>query len=504
MKLKTFYWMCLFGLSFATTSISSSLFAQDFEDDFSIQTSTDQRPITALQFLQSLQDIPQHQSFTAPYVQEIYTDQKVRTLLVESHSLPIVDIQLTFNAGSARDASIGKGLYGLSHLTAQLLNEGTATQTTDDIASTFERLGAQYQAQAYRDMFIIKLRVLSDEKRLNPAIHQLILLLKGATFPQSSIQRILSNAQVGQKQVQENPSRTMSVRFYRALYGDHPYAEPTTGTIQSLRRITSRDIRDFRDRYLVTNNLNIAMTGDLNSAQAKRIANLITTNLQTGEPAPTLTDATAIDQQTLINIPFNSTQSHVMIGQVAIKRNDPDRFALEVGNEIFGSGGFNSLLMQELREKRGFTYSASSNLLSMQSQGLFSFSYSTHRDQLYDSIGVAYQTLLDFLYRPLNAQLVEETKTGMLRSFPQTLSSNASINAQLGAIGFYQLPSNYLSEYPTYISSVKAEDIQRAWRKHINPQKLLTITVGKDIDRDNIQKIYQQRLQDNGLLLPSN
>ncbi|MFU8926744.1 M16 family metallopeptidase [Acinetobacter puyangensis] len=484
---------CVLLCSILTSPFTSS---QEFEQDFNLNSDPQrQQPITATQYLQSLRDLPSHQSFSAPYVQEIYSDNKVRTLFAESHSLPIVDIQLTFNAGSARDQSIGSGLYGLANLTAQLLNEGTTTQSADDIARTFENLGAQYSAQAYRDMFIIKLRVMSDEKRLTPAINQLILLLKGANFPQSSIDRLFSNAQVGQQQVQENPSRTMSVRFYRAIYGKHPYAEPVTGTIQSLRRISSRDIQAFKNRYLVANNMNIAITGDLNAIQVKKIANQISHILPLGEPAAALPDAKPLEKSTIINLAFNSSQAHVMMGEIGIQQSNPDRFALQVGNEILGSGGFNSMLMKELREKRGLTYSVSSRFNSMQSQGLFSLNYSTNREQLLDSIEVTYQTLLDFLYQPLDENLVESTKTSMLRAFPQILSSNASINAQLGMMGFYQLPSNYLSEYPTYISSVTAEDIQAAWQRHFDPQKMLTITAGKDIDGEAIAKIYRTVLQ---------
>nr|WP_298892779.1 pitrilysin family protein [uncultured Acinetobacter sp.] len=449
--------------------------------------------IASLPYLQSLHDLQQH-PYQAPQVQELFSKNGVRTLLVESKQLPIVDIQLTFNAGSARDESISKGLSGLANLTARLLHEGTSTQTANDIAQSFERLGAQYSAQAYRDMFVVRLRVLSDEKRLEPALNQLIFLLKDAQFPQGSIDRILNNAQVGQKQVKENPKRSMSVRFYREIYGDHPYAQPSTGTIQSLKRIKSEDIQAFKNQYLVANNLNIAITGNVNQQQAQQMIDLLTEQINTGESAPPLPDAQALEKAQIIHIPFNSSQAHVMIGQVGIRRDDPDRFALEVGNEIFGSGGFQSLLMQELREKRGLTYSASSNLSSMQSQGLFYIQYSTQREQQLESLNITYDTLLKFLHQPLATAQIEESKRGLIRAFPLLLRSNANINSQLGAIGFYGLPSNYLSQYQQYISAVSAEDIQRAWQKHIHPERFLTVLAGKDISTNEVTDLYEKLL----------
>lgn len=453
------------------------------------------KPISSLNILQSLHDVPKHLDFQVPHVQEMFSPEKVRTLFVESHQLPIVDLQLTFDAGSARDESIDKGLFGLAHMTARLLNEGTATQSADDIAKVFEQIGAQYSAHAYRDMFIVKLRVKSDPHYLEPALNQLILLLKGANFPQSSIERLLNNAQVGQQQVLENPTRSMSVRFYRMLYQGHPYAEPSTGTSQSLKRINSSHIQAFRNKYLVRNNVNIAITGDINSTQAYDISKLISINLPEGQKPSPLADVPPLQEEKIILNSFDSSQAYIMMGQLGIKRNNPDRFAIEVGNEILGGSGFNSLLMKELREKRGYTYGASSQTTSMLAQGLFSMSYSTRREQLLPSISVAYQTLLNFMYQPLDTQMVEDTKIAILRKFPQLLSSNTNINAQLGAIGFYDMPANYLAEYPTYISSITAENIQNAWQKQLQPDKLLTIIVGKDLNRKDIENIYQLQRQ---------
>lgn len=477
---------------YATTSRD----IQSDNDTGEIIQSTENNLITniaSLPYLQSLHDLQQH-PYQAPQVQELFSKNGVRALLVESKQLPIVDIQLTFNAGSARDESISKGLNGLANLTAKLLNEGTSTQTANDIAQSFERLGAQYSAQAYRDMFVVRLRVLSDEKRLEPTLNQLIFLLKDAQFPQGSIDRILNNAQVGQKQVKENPKRSMSVRFYRAIYGDHPYAQPSTGTIQSLKRIKSEDIQAFKNQYLVTNNLNIAITGNVNQQQAQQMIDLLTEQISTGESATPLPDAKALEKAQIIRIPFNSSQAHVMIGQIGIRRDDPDRFALEVGNEIFGSGGFQSLLMQELREKRGLTYSASSNLSSMQSQGLFYIQYSTQREQLLESLNITYDTLLKFLHKPLTTAQVEESKRGLIRAFPLLLRSNANINSQLGAIGFYGLPSNYLTQYQQLISAVTAEDVHQAWQKHIHPEKFLTVLAGKDISTNEVTDLYEKLL----------
>ncbi|MGO3385786.1 MAG: M16 family metallopeptidase, partial [Acinetobacter guillouiae] len=304
--------------------------------------------------LQSLKNLDKHQQYQAPFVQDLSNNQKVRTLFVSATDLPIVDIQLTFNAGSSQDEALGKGLYGMANMAAKLITEGTDQYTAKEIASTFEGLGAQFSVTAYRDMFVVRLRVLSDPEKLNPAINTMLHVLNHAQFNPSGLNLVLNNTKVGQKQIQENPSRIMNIRFYRALYGQHPYAEPTVGTNGSLKKITPELLRAYRQKLLVAQNMNIAITGNLTSADATQLANLISQNLTQGEAAQALPEPQDQSDFNIHYIPFNSTQANVMMGHLAIQRSDPDRVALEVANQMFGGSGFNSILMKELRVKRGY------------------------------------------------------------------------------------------------------------------------------------------------------
>lgn len=156
---------------------------------------------SSLSQLTSLQNIQEHSKLTVPHVYELKNRFHVRSLFVESPSLPMVDIQLTFNAGSARDQSIGMNLYGLSNMAAQLLDEDTDHYSAQEIISTFESVGAKFSVSAHRDMFIVKLRTLSDPAKLEPALDMLLEVLNYSTFKNSSIDLILSNTAVGQKQL---------------------------------------------------------------------------------------------------------------------------------------------------------------------------------------------------------------------------------------------------------------------------------------------------------------
>ena len=447
----------------------------------------DQRPIVALQRLNSLKNLGHHSSFHAPFVQDLPNQYAVRTLFVSAPALPIVDIQLTFNAGSARDPEIGQGLYGLSNMTARLMMEGTTQLSAQDIAKRLEQLGAKLSVQAYRDMFIVKLRVMSAPEKRQAAIDLMLELIQNATFKQSYIQSTQQQSRIGQRQAIENPSQRMNVQLYRALYGSHPYAEPMLGTQGGIRKITTADLNQFRQHFLVAQNMNIAMTGDLETAEAAGIAKHIIQQLPQGKKAEKLPLATVQQQLEIHFQPFQAQQAHVLMGQLSVPREHPDRIALELANQVFGGRGLNAILMQEMRVKRGLSYAAYSHLSTMQSQGVFSLSFATSQDQLFSSILLSYQLLQDFIQAPLSRRAIEETKEGMLRAFPMSFSSNANINAQLASIGFYGLDANYLSEYQKQLNQLTPQQVQAAVRRHFNPEHISLVVFAEDLDIEQLK-----------------
>ena len=483
-------------------SLSSSLWAENYLDT---QPDLNDNPsqLQAIPLLQSLKNINQKQAFQAPFIHDLNNHYKVRTLFVETRDLPMVDIQLTFNAGSARDQEIAKGLFGLSSTAAKLMREGTDKYTAAQVASVFDATGAQFSVQAYRDMFVVRLRTLSDPKKMEPALGMMMEVLKNATFKPSSIQLALSNTQVGQKQLQENPSKLMDIRFYRALYGQHPYAEPITGTIGSTKKITADLLKKFRDQFLVAQNMNIAITGKLSPKQALELSERIAGNLPQGQKAVALAEPEEKSGFDIVHLPYNSSQAHVTFGHLGPNRFTEDRLALEVANRMFGGSGFNAVLMQELRVKRGYTYGAYSTFSFSQAPGFFSFRYSTRQDQLLDSIQVAHQAFINFVNQPIDTKRLEETKAGMLRAFPNNYSSNATINAQLGTMGFYAEQADYLSRYPERLAKITAADVQNAVRKHLHPERLTLVVVSQELDKEALKLRLEQNLLDSSTPLPN-
>lgn len=433
-------------------------------------------PVTSLERLESVKAlstaVPARRDFA---IQRWMTSNGATVLFVASNELPMLDVRLVFDAGAARDG--GKG--GLAATVSSMLDEGTSTRDTSAIAAAFEQVGANYAAASHRDMAVVELRVLSDPAFRDPALDVFTDVVASPAFPAEPFSRIQQSGEVGQQQQEQSPSALAGRLYYKELYGQHPYASPPRGTRESLARLKREDLGMFHQRYYVARNLTIALVGNIDRAGAESVAERISLALPAGEPAPALPDAPALKKTRQVHREFASAQTHLLIGTPGIRRGDPDYYALYVGNEILGGGSFTSLLMREVRQKRGLTYGVYSGFTAMRAQGPFTISLSTRSDQSTEALRLTRELVRGFVRQGPDAVAVREAKDAITRSFPLGTASNASIAGYLGAIGFYQLPLDYLDQFVTRIEAVTPDEIRRAFARHLDPDRLLVVSVGQ-------------------------
>lgn len=433
-------------------------------------------PITSLERLQAVKELPSApQSRRSFAIQHWTTGNGTRVYFVEARELPMVDLRLVFDAGGARDGEQG----GLASLANRMLDDGTPTRDASAIARGFESVGAQYNAGSYRDMAVVELRVLSDPAFRDPAVDVLADVVANAAYPADAYARARKSSEVGQQQQEQSPGALAGRLFFKGLYGDHPYGHPPTGTRESLAKITREDLAAFHARYYVARNLTLALVGALSRPEAEAIAERLSGALPAGEPAPPLPEVKPLEKARHLYREFPSAQTHILVGAPGIRYGDPDYFALMVGNEILGGGGFTSRLMEELRQKRGMTYGAYSSFQQMRAEGPFQISLSTRADQTAEALRVIRALLADFVDKGPTEDELRAAKANVTGSFPLSTASNDSIIGYLGAIGFYGLPLDYLDTYIARVEAVTADDVRAAFRRHVRPDRLLVVTVGQ-------------------------
>jgi len=445
-------------------------------------------PLPALQSLEQL-DLDTPPARRGLDLQHWTTSQGTKVYYMQADELPMLDVQLLFAAGASRDGE----QPGLAMLTNALLNEGTDRLSADDIASGFERLGAQFSNSAHRDMGLISLRSLTDSDKLEPALALFAQVLAQPAFPANAVERVREQMLAGLQYRLQNPGALASEAFWSTLYPEHPYGILPDGQAESLQAITRADLQKFHQTYYAAGNAVISLVGAVSREQAEQLAQHIADALPNG-PAAEFTPEPEKIASANIHVDFNSEQTQVIVGQQGIKRGDPDYAALYLGNQILGGSGFGSRLMEQVREKRGLAYSVSSGFTPMQAPGPFSISLKTRSDQAELALEVVNSTLDEFIAKgPTEAELAR-AKQQILGEFPLSTASNSAIVGQLGAIGFYNLPLNQMQLFLDQVQALTIEQIQTAFAAHLDPTQRVTITVGppqpdEESDSENAEQV---------------
>jgi len=415
----------------------------------------------------------------SPEIQHWQTKNGAQVYFVPSNDIPMVDVRIVFDAGSARDPQGKYGLAGTALMTNGLLAEGAAGDDAQILAEKFEAVGAAFGNGALKDMAWLSVRSLRDDKYLQPALTNLKNILSFPDFNKSAFKRELERLKISVKAARQSPGSIASERFFAELYGDHPYAQPSTGTQESLEKLKLNHLKAFYKKYYVANNAVIAIVGQLNTAEAKKISNDLVADLSAGEHAKKLPDVKALTEAKTIHIDFPSRQSTVLMGQVGLARGDKDYYALYLANHAFGGSGFGSRLMDEVREKRGLAYSTYSYFSPMRAAGPFQIGLKTRNDQLDEAMQIIHKELNKYVKNGLDEDELKDSLKNITGGFPLRIDSNKKIAEYLSVIGFYQLPLDYLDTFVGHVNQQAKNKVDDALKRRIYPDKMLTVIVGE-------------------------
>lgn len=419
-----------------------------------------------------------------PTIATWQTANGARVLFVEARGLPIVDVSIVFDAASARDG----GRPGLARLTSSLLAEGAGGLSADEIAERFAALGAQFATQSLRDMATAELRSLSDPATLEAAVKLAATILSRPDFPADALERVRRQMLVALRQVEQSPDDLVERAFYRGVFGDHPYASPPEGTDTSVAAFTREDVSGFWGRYYVGRNAVVAIVGDLDRASAERVAQTLVGALAPGAAAPALPPVTRLGESKGVRLEHPSTQTHLRLGGASITRTDPDYFPLYVGNHALGGSGLVSILAEQVREKRGLSYSVYSALVPMRAEGPFYVGLQTRNEQAGDALQVAAETLRRFVQEGPTDQELDAAKRNITGGFALRLDSNKKVLSQIAAMAFYGLPLDYLATFSDRVRAVNRDSVRAAFQRHIDLDRMLTVLVGQPVGEGLAQR----------------
>ncbi len=411
-------------------------------------------------------------AFAGPKIDFWTTSSGARVYFVENHALPILDVQVDFPAGSARDP---EGMSGLASLVHSLLELGTEALDEMQIADKLADVGAQISGGVELDRASVSLRTLSAVDKRDAALAVYHAVLSSPRFPTEVLERERARKIAALKESLTRPGVIASRAFWASLYPGHVYGRAATP--ESLAAITSDDLEQFYRRHYRASSAVVTLVGDLNRSEAERIAQTLTAGLPSGK-ATSRFEPLPIPRSGEQRLAHPAAQAHVLLGLPALKRGDPDFFALQVGNYTLGGGGFVSRLMREVREKRGFAYSVYSYFMPLEHRGPFQIGLQTKKEQADEALSVARDVLTGFLADGPTEEELVAAKQNLAGSFPLRLDSNRKILDHVAVIGFYDLPLDYLDTYVANVEKVTAEDVRAAFLRHVRLEHLVTVVVG--------------------------
>ncbi|HRO82680.1 MAG TPA: pitrilysin family protein [Alicycliphilus denitrificans] len=408
-----------------------------------------------------------------------------RVWLVESPAIPMVDVQVDFDAGARRDPAPQAGLAAAAALmSSKGVEAGGADEPAldeNDLGEAWADLGASLEAGAERDGLVFSLRSLTEPDLLERAARLAARQLGQPSFAQNVWQRERARWAAAIKEADTRPGTVATKAFAAAVYGGHPYGQRPTA--QTLANIEAADLQAFHARYLQACRARVSIVGALTRAQAQQLVQTLLSRLPAPPPAdcaplPAVPEVQPLEKAVQEDIPFASAQAHVLIGQPGFVRRDPDFLALLVGNHILGGGGFTSRLTNEVREKRGLSYSVGSSFSPGLNAGAFVVGLQTRPDQAAQAVRVTRDVLKRFVEEgPTEAEL-RAAKDNLIGGFALRIDSNRKLLANVVNIAWNGLPLDYLEHWTDRVQALTVADIRAAFQRKLQPARMVTVVVG--------------------------
>lgn len=407
------------------------------------------------------------QYFQGPGGLEVY--------FVESHANPMVEIRLLARGGSAFDPP---EKAGVASLTAWMFNEGGGKMD----ATTFqERLtfhGISLGATASKDTLSVRLTTLT--KQLDEAWSRLSDALLRPRFDEKDFARARAEQSAGIMKGREQPGVQASILLHQKLYPNHPYGHPVSGTLESLQRITTNDIRRFHQNAFHAPSTVLAVAGDMDLARLKALIHRHLSKLDaTPSPFPPIPQAKEVtmgQQHLVMDVP----QTALSLGTLGVNRHDPDYYAFYVLNQILGGSGLSSRLNEEIREKRGLAYGVYSYSSPLEGGGPFVVGMKTKTASANEALFLIYQEIQRMAKDGVSELELQEVKRYLSGSFPLYLDGLSKLSSIWSTIGFYKRGLDYLEKWPERIHAVTRKDVLRAARRILDLSQFYTVTAGKE------------------------
>ncbi|KNG94865.1 M16 family metallopeptidase [Pseudaestuariivita atlantica] len=406
-------------------------------------------------------------------IQEITSPGGIDAWLVEEHSIPFVAIELRFKGGASLDLP---GKRGATNLMVGLLEEGTGEMDARDFARAAEELAASFDYDVYDDSIAISARMLTENR--DEAVELFRKSIVEPRFDQESIDRVRGQVESNIRSELTDPNDIAGAAFDALAFGDHPYATDSDGTLDSVAALTRDDIVAAHQGAIARDRVYASAVGDITAEELGLILDRLVEGLpETGLPQP---GPAPVNLDGGIHVvPYDVPQSVAIFGHEGFERDDPDFFAAYILNVILGGGGFESRLMDEVREKRGLTYGVGSYLVPKDHAALYLGQVASANNRIAQAIEVIQNEWVRMRQEGVTEDELARAKTYLTGGYPLRFDGNGTIANILVGMQMEGLSPDYVVTRNAKIEAVTREDVLRVAQRLMRPDELTFVVVGQ-------------------------
>jgi zinc protease len=415
-------------------------------------------------------------------IEKLDSYKGAKAYLVQTKALPMVDIEVSIDAGDRYDPA---GKSGLADMVAGLMNFGvkgskgalSEAQIADEIAD----LGANINLSVGGERAILRIRSLSRKDLRDRAVELAAAMLSAPTYDPKIVEREKQRTITSLLEAETKPEFVLERRFKKAVYGSYPLAN--SPTVKSVGAVNVYDLREFHRQFFRSDRMIVSIVGDVDNAQANEIVQTLLKQIpQSGQAISKLPELERSPIEPLaqreIQISFDSQQAHIAMGMTAVARNNPDYFPLLVGNYILGGGGFVSRLMSEVREKRGLAYSVFSYFAPGKESGIFQAGLQTKNDQAALALDVMSSTMAQFIADGPTPSELLAAKSNLVNGYPLRIDNNRKLLDNVSSIAWNDLPLDTMDIWTKQVEAVSLEQVRVAFQKYLAMDRMKIVVLG--------------------------
>jgi predicted Zn-dependent peptidase len=412
---------------------------------------------------------------TLPRPEETVLQNGLRVALLEDHKLSTFSVQMIVHGGGLADPN---DLHGLAMITAAMLDEGTASRTSREIAERLALLGASFSASATPSSGESTVTISGLVDNFAPTLELFADLVRNPAFPPAELDKLKARLHSQVQYWRSLPNFAAKEGFMHAIYGEHP-ASLLIPPDAALNAMKSADLQKYHRAYFLPNNVSVLAYGDVKLKELVTQVNRVFGDWKQAEvnlPKTPTVEPPAKARVLLLNR-RGSVQTSLLVGGLGIERTSPDYFAMLVMNYILG-GGPASRLFMNLREDKGYTYGASSDFSGSSFPGVVVASTDV-RNEVTEGALHELQVELDRIRNePVPASELENAKHALIGRFALSLESPQTLLAMLATQKIYALPADYWDKYPEHVEAITAADIKKVADKYYRADRLQIVAVG--------------------------